>query len=132
MLSSPTKIKLICSYLLELCSVTHSLQPEILNRMHDRIVQNFLDLAILLELRKRPLSDHDIVDFAQRKFSITLPSATVSSHLITLGNDGLIRAENSQGKTVYALTERGEETTKELSNIKDKILGLFLNLFVGE
>jgi len=107
------------------------LQTEILNRMHDRIVHNFLDLAILLELRKRSLSNHDIIDFTHKKFRILLTSDTVSSHLTTLEKDGLIEAEDSQGKTVYKLTARGTETIVELSSMKDKILGLFLNLFVG-
>ena len=108
------------------------MQSEILNRMHDRIVQNFLDLAILLELRKRSLSNHDVIDFAHKKFQISLTSSTVSTHLSTLEKDGLITAEDSQGKRVYALTERGKETIAELLNMKDKILGLLLNLFVGE
>jgi len=108
------------------------LQSEILDKMHGRIVQNFLDLAILLELRKRSLSGHDVIDFANKKFHLLLNSGTVSSHLSTLEKDGLIKAENSQGKAVYTLTESGVETITELSKIKDKILGLFLNLFVGE
>jgi len=100
--------------------------------MHDRIVQNFLDLAILLELRRRSLSNNDIIDFTHRKFRILLTSDTVSSHLSTLEKDGLIEGEDSQGKTVYKLTARGTETIVELSSMKDKILGLFLNLFVVE
>jgi len=99
--------------------------------MHDRIVHNFLDLAILLELRKRSLSNNDIIDFTHKKFRILLTSNTVSSYLSALQKDGLIEAEDSQGKTVYKLTERGTETIVELSSMKDKILGLFLNLFVG-
>jgi len=99
--------------------------------MHDRIVHNFLDLAILLELRRRSLSIHDIIDFTHKKFRILLTSDTVSSHLSTLEKDGLIVAEDSQGRRVYTLTARGTETIVELSSMKDKILGLFLNLFVG-
>ena len=100
--------------------------------MHDRIVQNFLDLAILLELRNRSLSSHDVIDFAHKKFQIALTSGTVSTHLSALEKDGLIKAEDSQGKGVYALTERGKETIAEIFSIRDKILGLFVNLFVGE
>ena len=100
--------------------------------MHDRIVQNFLDLAILLELRKRSLSSHDVVDFAQKRFQILLTSGTVSTHLSALEKDGLIEAEGSQGKSFYVLTERGKETITQLLSMKDKILGLFLNLFVSE
>lgn len=108
------------------------LQSEILNRMHDRIVQNFLDLAILLELRKRSLSSPDVIDFAYRRFRISLSASTVSSHFDTLEKDGMVKADNAQGKTVYTLTDRGKETITELARVKDKILGLFLNLFVSE
>ena len=100
--------------------------------MHDRIVQNFLDLAILLELRKRSLSNQHVLDFANKKFQISLTPDAVSTHLSALEKDGLIKAEDSQGQRVYVLTERGKETITELLSIKDKILGLFLNLFVSE
>jgi len=86
----------------------------------------------LMELRKRSLSGHDVIDFAQRKFRIMFALDTVSTHLSVLEKEGLIKAEDSQGKTVYTLTERGKETVSEISNSKDKILGLFLNVFVGE
>ncbi len=91
-----------------------------------------MDLVILMELKKRSLSGHDVIDFAQRKFRIMLALDTVSTNLSALEKEGLITAEDSQGKTVYTLTERGKETISEISNSKDKILGLFLNLFVGE
>jgi len=123
--------KAICSYLLELYSVVE-LESEILDKMHRRIVQNFLDVVILLELRKRSMSGYDVISFVHNKFGMLLSSGTVYSYLYSLERDGLIKGEYSQRKRVYTLTERGKETAKAYLNAKDKILGLLLNLFVGE
>ena len=107
-------------------------ESEILNKMQRRIVQNFLDVVILLELRKRPLSGYDVISFIHNKFGLLLSSGTVYSYLYSLERDGLIKGEYSQRRRVYTLTERGEETAKAYLNAKGKILGLLLNLFVGE
>jgi len=103
-----------------------------LDKTHRRIVQNFLDVIILLELRKRPLSGYDVISFIHNKFSMLLSSGTVYSYLYSLERDGLINGEYEQRKRVYSLTERGKETAKAYLNAKSKILGLILNLFVGE
>lgn len=100
--------------------------------MHKRIVQNFLDIVILLELRKRPLNSPDVINFVQNKFHITLSSDTVNSSLHALENERLITAMGAQNSKAYTLTERGKEAAWAFSNSKDRILGLVLNLFVGE
>lgn len=107
------------------------LESEILNKMHRRIVKDFLDIFILMELRKRPLSGYDIVSLVHNKFHMLLSSGTIYSCLYTLERDGFVRGELGQGKRVYTLTERGKEITRAFLNVKDKILGLFLNLFIG-
>jgi len=108
------------------------LESEILNKAHRRIVQNFLDVVVLLELRKQPLSGYDVISFIHNKFGMLLSSGTVYSYLYSLERDGLIKGEYSQRKRVYTLTEHGKETAKAYLNAKDKILGLLLNLFIGE
>ena len=123
--------KSICSYLLELCSVT-DVESEILNQMNRRIVKNFLDLVILMELRKRSMSGYDVITFVRNKFGMLLSSGTIYSYLYFLERNGLIKGEWVQRRRVYTLTEQGKENAKTLLNAKDKILGLLLNLFVGE
>jgi len=123
--------KVICSYLLELCSVT-GLELDVLNQMHKKIVKSFLDMVILLELRKRSMSGNDVINFVHNKFHMLLSSGTVYSYLYFLERNGLIKGEWAQGRRVYRLTEQGKENVKALLNEKDKILGLLLNLFVGE
>jgi DNA-binding PadR family transcriptional regulator len=99
--------------------------------MHRRIVQDFLDLVILLELRKRPLSGYDVISFVHNKFHILLSSGTVYSYLYALERDTLVKGEYAQRKRIYTLTDRGRETARALSDLEAKILGLMLNLFVG-
>jgi len=106
------------------------LESEILDRMHRRIVQSFLDVVILLELRKHPFSGDDVISFVHNKFHISLSSDTVHSCLRDLERDELVKGEGTRGKTVYTLTEQGKERARAFLNAKDKILGLVLNLFV--
>jgi len=107
------------------------LESEILDKMHKRIVQNFLDVVILMELRTRPLSNRDVVSFVHNKFGILLSLDTASSCLHGLEKEGLIKGEWVQRKRVYTSTELGKETATMFLNTKNKILGLILNLFVG-
>jgi len=108
------------------------LEQKILDQMHKRIVKNFLDMVILMELRKHSMSGYDVIAFVHNKFRILLSSGTVYSILYFLERNGLIKGEWSQRRRVYTLTEQGKDNVKAFLEAKDKILGLFLNLFVGE
>jgi DNA-binding PadR family transcriptional regulator len=109
-----------------------NLEPKILEVMHRRIIKNFLDVVILMELRKRSMSGYDVILLIHNKFHILLSSGTVYSNLYFLGRNGLIENKYTQRKRVYTLTERGKENVEAFMNAKDKILGLVLNLFVDE
>jgi DNA-binding PadR family transcriptional regulator len=100
--------------------------------MHRRIVKNFLDLLILIELEETSLSGYDIISFIHKKFDVLLSSGTVYSCLYFLEREGLIRSEWVRRKRVYKLTEKGRQTIKTLLKMKDKILGLVVNLFIGK
>jgi len=108
------------------------LESETLNRMHRRIVQNFLDVIILMELKRHQLSGYDVISLVHNKFHILLSSGGIYSCLYTLEREGLIKGKYDSKKRVYALTERGKETAMLLSKAKDKISRLVFNLFSGE
>jgi DNA-binding PadR family transcriptional regulator len=108
------------------------LESEILDQMHRKIVKNFLDLVILMELRKRSMSGYDLTSLVHNKFHVLMSSGTVYSYLYSLERNGLVKGERGQRRRVYTLTKTGEETVKALLDAKDKILGPILNLFVGE
>jgi len=85
-----------------------------------------------MELRKCPLSEHEIITLINNRHHISLGSDTISPCLNTLEKDGLVRSRVDSGKRAFTLTECGEETVLKFLNEKARIMGLFLNLFVGE
>jgi len=106
------------------------LKSDTMNTMQRRVVQNFLDVIVLLKLRKSPLSAYDVISFVHLKFHMLISSGTVYANLYALERNGLLKGEYAQKKRVYKLTERGKETAMTLLNHKDKILDFVLSLFV--
>lgn len=108
------------------------LESEILNKMQKRIVRDFLDVFILVELEKgSSITGFDLIGMIDERFHTLLSSGRVYSCLYSLERDGLLESKLVQRKTVYMLTEKGRETARRLLNMKHKILGLLLNLFIG-
>jgi len=94
---------------------------KILAEMQERIVKSFLDVLILMQLRKEPKSSYDIIVFIQKKFRILMSSGTVYSNIYALERDGLIQGNWSQRKRVYTLTDKGMKTIQSIQNVNDKI-----------
>jgi len=107
------------------------MESEILMKMNRRIVTNFLDVSILLKLRNGSFSGYDIISYIHKRFDMLISSGTVYSCLYHLERDGLIKGELVQRKRVYTLAEKGRETVKTILGMKDKILGLVLNIVMG-
>lgn len=107
------------------------MESEILMKMHRRVVTDFLDMLILLKLRNGSLSGYGIISYIHKRFDILISSGTVYSCLYHLERDELIEEERTQRKRMYVLTEKGRETVKTLLSMRDKILGLVVNLFIG-
>jgi DNA-binding PadR family transcriptional regulator len=105
---------------------------EILRRMHRRMVRFFLDVLVLSELRNRSLSGYDIISFVHQRFGVLLSPGTAYSCLNFLEREGLIESKWARKKRVYKLTVKGEQTVEALLRMKDRILGLVVNLFLGE
>jgi len=107
------------------------MESEILMEMHRRVVTNFLDILILLKLRNGSSSGYDIISYIHKRFDMLISSGTVYSCLYHLERDGLIRGYCAQRKKMYVLSEKGSETAKTLLSMRDKILGLVLNIVMG-
>jgi len=107
------------------------LESEILVEMNKRIVADFLDMLILLKLRNGSLNGYDTVSYIRKRFNTLISSGTVYSCLCRLERDELIKEEGSERKRVFTLTQKGEERVKTLLSMRDKILGLVVNLFIG-
>lgn len=105
---------------------------EILRIMHKRIVKHFLDMLILFELRGNTLGGYDIISFVHKRYDVLLSSGTVYSCLHFLEREGLIESRWVRRKKTYRLTAKGNQVVETLLKMKDKILGLVLNLFIGK
>jgi len=94
----------------------------ILGKIQERTIKNFMDILILAELRKgRTMSGPDLIAFINKKFRILISSGTAYSVLYALERNGLTEGMKNGRKSVYKLTEKGEETINIILNAKEKI-----------
>lgn len=107
------------------------LETKVLKKMHERIIKNFMDILVLVELRNKPMSGYDVIGFIHRKFSLLVSSGTVYSLLYSMERKGLIEARKNDRKRVYKLTEKGEETIETILDANDKIKSFLVNLLKG-
>lgn len=85
--------------------------------LEKRIVKSFLDILILVEMTKQTtLSGYDVTSFVNNKFGGILSPGTVYATLYSMERKGLIKGTSDGKKTVYKLTEKGNEITVPLKN----------------
>jgi DNA-binding PadR family transcriptional regulator len=80
--------------------------------MQRRTVRNFLDVLILAEMRKGPLSGYDVMTFVHDRFRFLVSSGTIYSVLYSLERNGLVSGVSMQRKRVYRLTDKGKEAIR--------------------
>lgn len=93
----------------------------LVEKLHKRAIQNFMDILILAEMKKGLLSGYDVIGLIYQRFGFLLSSGTVYSLLYSLERDGLIRGTWSQRKRVYALTEKAEQNMKFITKVNEEI-----------
>jgi DNA-binding PadR family transcriptional regulator len=96
--------------------------------LHRRIVRNFLDVLILAEMRKGPLSGYDVLTFVHARFRFLLSSGTIYSVLYSLERNGLICGASTERRRLYRLTDKGRETIRGVMRASDEIRYLVLGL----
>jgi len=104
------------------------LEGKILKKMHERIIKNFMDIIILAELRKGPMSGYDVISFIHNKFNLLVSSGTVYSLLYSLERNGLVEGTWNERKRVYKLTEKGAKTIETILSANDKIKNFITGL----
>lgn len=129
MIYSEQNTKPIWRYLLEVSSVT-DVDSELLMQMNERIVKDFLDILILIELKRSSLNYSKLANIFHKRFGEIVDFSLIDSNLKFLEKKELITNRTVKNKKFYALTTKGEEKVKAFQNSKNKILGLFLNLFI--
>lgn len=96
-----------------------------------RITRNFIDIFILSEVARAPLSGYDIITAIYRRFNLLISPGTIYSTLYSLERDGLIRGERRRRKRVYTLTHKGERLIKGILAMRKEIEGLVSKIFEG-
>ena len=125
--------KSIWSYLLEVyySELVFGLELEVVKQIEDRLIKDFLDVLILVELAKgRPLGGRDIITLVSNKFGSLLSSGTVYSVLYSMEREGMIASGSEEEKRrVYLLTDKGKESIKTISSARQKIMSLIAKIF---
>jgi len=101
---------------------------KLVEKLHKRVIQNFMDILILTEMRKGSLSGYDVIGFIHQRFGILLSSGTVYSLLYSLERDGWIKGAWNQRKRVYELTEKGEQNIKLITKANGEIQNFLKNI----
>ncbi|MEM2968269.1 MAG: PadR family transcriptional regulator [Candidatus Bathyarchaeia archaeon] len=104
------------------------LEIQILKKIHERIIKNFMDIIIMTELRNGPLSGYDVISYIHNKFNLLVSSGTVYSLLYSLERNGLVEGVWEENKRVYKLTEKGEKTIDTLLGANDKVKGFMASI----
>lgn len=97
-----------------------------------RITRNFMDIIILLEILKAPLSGYDIITTIYKKFNFLVSSGTVYSTLYALEREGLIKGVKRDRKRVYVLTRKGEAFIENVLAMQGNIENLISKIFGGK
>jgi len=86
-----------------------------------RIAKDFMDVIILLEIIKAPLSGYDVVKIIHRRFNLLISPGTVYSTLYSLERKGLIKGVKRDRKRVYVLTRKGEDLINSVVTMQGNI-----------
>jgi DNA-binding PadR family transcriptional regulator len=97
-----------------------------------RIVKEFLDIIILLELKQHgSLSGYDLAGTENEKFMLTLSPGTVYAALYSLERKGFVKGDSEGKKTTYCLTPKAEvalatfrSSSKELTEFIKQVFSL--------
>jgi len=97
-------------------------------KLRKRVIQNFMDILILTEMKKGSLSGYDVIGIIHRRFGVLMSSGTVYSLLYSLERDGLIKGVWNQRKRLYVLSDKGEQNIKTITRASEEIQNLLKNI----
>ena len=96
-------------------------EVQIIKKMNERIIKNFLDIIIMSELRNGPLSGYDIISYIHNKFQLLVSSGTIYSLLYSLERYDLIEGVWDEIKRTYKLTPKGTHNIDTLLKANPEI-----------
>ena len=101
-----------------------------IDELEKRIIKEFLDVIILLELKdKGELSGYDFAVLQHQKFDLSLSPGTVYATLYAMERRGLIEGHNDGKKTTFHLTDRGAGALENLKKINSDLTDFMKCLF---
>jgi len=107
----------------------HVKRGNILQQLRKRTIKNFIDLLILLRLRKEPMSGYDVITMIFENFGFLPSSGSIYSTLYALEREGLIKGYWNGKKRLYMLTAKGEKMARMTLTLSHSIGNLILNIF---
>jgi len=87
----------------------------LVNKLEKRVIQDFMDIYILEEMKKGSLSGYDIIVFMQKRFGLLVSSGTVYSLLYTMERNGWIKGIWEDRKRIYELTEKAQKEAEVIA-----------------
>lgn len=95
-----------------------------------RIVKDFLDIIVLLEMKNRSgLSGYDIIVLVNARFGTLISSGTVYSVMYSLERKGFVKGVSNGRKTGYTLTEKGRETLDSIQHSRNELKAFMQQFF---
>lgn len=103
---------------------------KIVEKLQRRVIQNFMDILILTEMKKSSLSGYDVIALIHKRFGTLMSSGTVYSLLYSMEREGWIKGVWNQRKRVYELAEKGEQNIKTITRANEEIQNFLKNILL--
>ena len=97
-------------------------------KLRKRVIQSFMDILVLTEMKKGALSGYDVIGLVHSKFGVLMSSGTIYSLLYSLERNDLIKGVWNQRKRVYQLTENGEQNMQAITKANQEIQNFLRNI----
>jgi DNA-binding PadR family transcriptional regulator len=101
----------------------------ILKNIRERALKSFLDILILTEIAKKPLSGYDVISVIFKRYRFLISAGTIYSLLYKLERDGLIEGYSNGKKRLYRATDKGKLTVEVI--LKEPIIRNYLKFFIN-
>jgi len=111
--------------------VLRSEKDKLLQQFRKRVVNSFMDILILAELRNAPMSGYDVISLIYRRFHFLPSAGSVYSLLYALERRELVKGMWNERKRLYILAPKGEEIIEATLNLQGKIEDFMAKILTG-
>jgi DNA-binding PadR family transcriptional regulator len=108
--------------------LVRDLEREVVNKMYERFLREFMDILIMVKMRQGETSGYDLLNYFHEQFDLLVSPGTVYSVLYSMERDGLIKARGVDRKRIYTLAPKGEATIKAIRESTEVLEGFLRRL----